>query len=132
VVTQILSLLFSIGLEPITRNVSHISKEILIPPFAVNFELWCVRKFSMFVDKELALAPLAPRHFLQVGEPAQRSGSQFWGELNYIWGFLPPKLRGPGGQCRVERLQSRDVCTPQLTVRGSAHLDSQGLCTLPE
>jgi hypothetical protein len=38
---------------------------------------------------------------------------QFWGELDYIWGFLPLKLGGRGGQCRVERLQSRDVCTSQ-------------------
>jgi hypothetical protein len=31
--------------------------------------------------RDITLAPLAPRHLLQVGEPAQRSGSQFWGEL---------------------------------------------------
>jgi hypothetical protein len=51
---------------------------------------------SLEKPKSVALAPLPPRHLLQVGEPAQRSGSQFWGELDYILSFLPPKLGGGG------------------------------------
>jgi hypothetical protein len=41
---------------------------------------------SLEKPKRVVLAPLAP---------------QFWGELDYILGFLPPNLGGRGGQCRL-------------------------------
>jgi hypothetical protein len=73
---------------------------------------------SLEKPKSVAIAPLAPRHLLQVGEPAQHSGSQFWGELAYLWGFLPPKLGGRGGQCRVERLSNLEMYVHRNPILG--------------